>query len=132
MAVQETRFEALGRSWTFKFGFAAMCRLERHYDQPFGEIIADMLPGLKPEMLKDPVALAAAASSLRFDHLASIVQAGLNDGEVTAEIIAEIIDALGIEAALAVIFAANENDVTGGPAPKKAPARRPGGASRKR
>lgn len=124
MAVQATTFEALGRTWTFKFGFAAICRLEREHDKPFGQIMAEMLPGLTPELLKDPMQLASAAASMRFDHLGSIIAAGLGE-QATSGQVAEIIDELGFEEALAVIFGASENDVTGGPAPKKARGRGP-------
>jgi hypothetical protein len=111
MSVQIIRFEALGRSRTFKFGFQAICRLEARFDRPFGEIIGDMLPGLDPSILDDPARLAAAAGQMRFDHLGALIQAGLDDGTATDADVAELIDELGFDRALGIIFGAAANDL---------------------
>src|SRR4051812_6948 len=120
MAVDALRFEARGKTHRFKFGFAAICRLEANLDKPFGDIIAEMLPGLTSAMLEDPLLLSAATARLRHGHLGALIQAGLDDGDATEATVAEIIDDLGVERAIAVIFGGQANDLAvGSPASKK-------------
>lgn len=124
MAVETTTFEALGRTWRFKFGWAAICRLEEEHNRPLGEIFAEMLPGLTPAALDDPEELLRAVAQLRYAHLSSLIAAGL-EGDHTREAVADIMDDLGLERALTVIFKAQKNDLppAGDKPPKKGPAR---------
>ncbi|MEA3042969.1 MAG: hypothetical protein QOH47_807 [Sphingomonadales bacterium] len=126
MAVDATTFKALGRTWRFKFGWAAICRLEERYDKPLGEIFADMLPGITPEMLEQPERLMLAAARLRHSHLSALIAAGLEiEADFDGDAVAEIMDELGLEGALRLIFTGQQNDLPAakGGTPKKAPAR---------
>lgn len=124
MATPETNFEALGRSWRFKFGIGAMCRLERAMGgKPFGVIIGEMLPGLGLADLDDPAKVAGAMDRLRFTHLVALLGAGL--GGESEDTVAEIVDELGLELALKLIFERAEDDLPlEKPGPKKAAAPR--------
>lgn len=124
MATPESRFDALGRSWRFKFGVGAMCRLERAMGgTPFGMVIAEMLPGLSLADLEDPERMAEAMGRLRFTHLVALVAAGL--GGEPEEAVEELIDELGLEEALRLVFTRAEDDLPAGkPGPKKARAPR--------
>lgn len=122
MATPDTRFDALGKTWSFKFGVGAICRLEQSQGgKPFGDIVNEMLPGLTFFDLEDPAKLAAALPRMRFSLLLALVAAGLDETEAVA---ADIIDDLGLDKALGVIFAAAGNDLgTGRQGAKKGAAR---------
>jgi hypothetical protein len=125
MAVSETRFEALGQAWRFKFGFGAICSLEQMFDLPFAQVIERVLPNLSAADVDDPEKVAAAVSGIRMTDLRSVLIAGLGV-DVTEETAADIMDELGFERVMGILSDAIATDVQGakggrgGPPPKKA------------
>lgn len=99
MASPDVRFEACGRSWTFRFGFAAWCSVEQQFDKPFMEVFARCFPELAMGDLLDEEQLLAAKFQARVMDMRAIVYAGLvhHQRDITFRQVDDIVDEIGME-----------------------------------
>lgn len=97
--------EALGRAWKLVFDFNAMCNIEETYDRPFMQVVSRLFPTVKPEDMTDAEKVAQAAMSVRFTDLRAILRAALNrhQPDATGETAGDIVQALGMEAAIELV-----------------------------
>lgn len=96
-AIDAKRFTALGREWTARFDFNAICAIEERRDgRAFLEIVAPMLQRLDEKDRNNPAKQVAAASAIRFSDLRLILNQALQGAQAgtsvdeTGAIIAEI------------------------------------------
>jgi hypothetical protein len=96
-AIDEQRFKALGREWTARFDFNAICEIEERRDgRAFLEIVAPMLQKIDASEAANPSRQLAAASALRFSDVRMILWQALLGAQPdtteaeTGEVIAEI------------------------------------------
>lgn len=105
-ALDEKRFEALGRKFVARFDFNAMCRVEDARDgRGFLEIAAPFLQRLDEADRADPAKAIAAARSLKFRDVRLILAEALRHAEpdIDEEDAGEIIGDIGLPAAMEVV-----------------------------
>lgn len=131
MAASETRFDALGRTWRFKYGIGAICRIEAAFDLPFARALQRVLPDVAAADLTNPERLLEAALDIRLSDIREIFGAAIVEEPSTDEV-DEIIDALGLDEVRRLVSLAFASDVApakgrrGAPAGKKTEPRRRG------
>lgn len=105
MAADERKFAALGRDWTARFDFNAICAIEERYDRPFLDMVAPLLGSVDVADKDDPAALAAAASKIKFSDLRVIFHQSLlhHQPEATATDAGNVIGDMGLEAAMEIV-----------------------------
>ncbi|MGB7407151.1 MAG: hypothetical protein WA908_01480 [Pontixanthobacter sp.] len=106
MSVLDSKqFTALGRKWTARFGHNALCAIEDETNRTFGSIVAPFLQGMNVEDASDPKAIVAAMSAIRFSDIRLVLHHALMAAhpDVTREDVGEIIDAIGLNAAMEIV-----------------------------
>ena len=105
-AIDEKRFSALGREWTARFDFNAMCAVEQRGEgRAFLAIVAPMLSQLDAADRDDPARQIAAARAIRMSDIRLLfhqsllgAQPGLGEAEA-----GELIAAIGLGAAMGIV-----------------------------
>lgn len=105
MAADEKTFSALGRDWTARFDFNAICAIEERFDRPFLEMVSPLLGGVSEEDKDNPEALAAAASKIKMSDIRAIFHQSLlaRQPETTADDAGNVISDMGLEAAMEIV-----------------------------
>ena len=126
MASDERKFTALGREWTARFDFNAICAIEERYDRPFLEMVAPLLGGVDEKDKDNPEALARVASRIKFSDLRVIFHQSLlaHQPETTADDAGNVISDMGLESAMeivtwAVVSAMPKGDEGNGKKPRR-------------
>lgn len=103
-AADEKRFEALGKTWTARFDFNAMCRIEDEYNLPFMQAVSSIMPSISPEETDDPNKVMAAAMRMKFGDIRRILREALFDSHpgITLDQTGQIISSIGITSALEI------------------------------
>lgn len=101
----EVSFKALGESYTFLFGFNAICAAEDDFDQPFVEIVGEILPGAAGDLASNPDAAKEAAKRMRFGNIRRMIRFGLvqHHPGITDLEVGEIIDEIGLPKATEIL-----------------------------
>lgn len=110
MAASETRFDALGRSWRFKYGIGAICRIEAAFDLPFARALQQLLPNVPVADMANPKRLAEAALDIRLSDIREVFGAAIVEVP-TADEVDEIIDELGMDEVRRLVSLAFASDV---------------------
>ena len=98
MAADEKKFTALGRDWTARFDFNAICAIEERYDKPFLEMVAPLLGAVDEKDRDNPSAIASAAAGIKFSDLRTILHQSLlhHAPDTTIEVAGDIIGDIGL------------------------------------
>ena len=123
MAVATIGFDALGKRFSLKFGFGALCALEDEYDLPFVSIVQKVFPELGAADVLDPEKLMAAQAQVRCTDLRSLLRAGIEPA-VTESEVEDIVDEIGLDAAALLLKRAMTHDAGGGEEGKNPPSGR--------
>lgn len=104
-ALDEKRFSALGKDWTARFDFNAICDLEDRTGRPFLEVVAPFMSGVSADANADPQAAIALASRLKMSDLRTILHASLLGAhpKLTLPETGEIIADAGIEVVSGIV-----------------------------
>jgi hypothetical protein len=104
-AIDQKRFTALGREWTARFDFNAMCEIEERSGRGFMEVASPFLVQLDEEDRKDPAKMLAAAKALRMSDIRLVLNQALQGAHpgTTADETGAIIADVGFEVAMAVV-----------------------------
>lgn len=87
MARGEATFQAVGKTWTLRFGNNAICDAEQEFQRPFGEIVAGL-----------------GGSGFRFQTFRTLFRLGLrhHHAAATDEMAGDLIDEIGMTEALRI------------------------------
>jgi hypothetical protein len=116
MAVAEVKFDALGKRWSFRLGFGALCSLEEEFDLPFLQIVQRVFPDLTTSDLINPEKLMGDVANVRLTDLRSVFLAGLEGDQpsTSTKDVEAIIDEIGLDEAGSLLRRAMTNDLGGG------------------
>ena len=102
MAADEKTFSALGRDWTARFDFNAICALEDRYDRPYLDLVAPFMAAVDVD---DEGSAIAAATRIKFSDLRAIFHQSLlaKHPEVTPFDAGDIIADMGLDGAMPIV-----------------------------
>lgn len=102
MASDEKTFTALGKDWTARFDFNAVCALEDRYDRPFLELVSPFMASVE---VGDDASAIAAASRIKFSDLRAILHQSLlrHHPGVTLDDVGEIVSDIGLDNAMPIV-----------------------------